>query len=299
MRVCYSSGYVAALPEGHRFPMPKFSLLFELLLREGVVRPEDVVEPQEADWEDLRLVHSAEYLADLAHGTLSPAALRRLGLPWSAALLRRSRLAVQGTVLAARMALEDGVAANLAGGTHHAFADRGEGFCLLNDVCVAIRILEREGRIRRALVVDLDVHQGNGTATLCDGRPEVFTFSIHGERNYPFRKARSSLDVGLPNHVGDGCYLDMLESHLPAVIEQARPDVAFYLAGVDPVEGDRFGRLDLSPAGLEQREQYVLETLRRAGLPVVLTLSGGYAATPQATAELHACVHRAARRVFG
>lgn len=299
MRVSYSPGYVVSLPEGHPFPIGKFEALRRILLDEGLVRPQDVIEPEQAEWSDLRLVHSAEYLGALADGTLDRAAERRLGLPWSRGLVRRSRLAVQGTLNAALLALDDGLAANLAGGTHHSFPGHGEGFCVLNDVAVAVRVLQRRGFVRRVLVVDLDVHQGNGTATVFAGDERVFTFSIHGEKNFPFRKAVSSLDVGLADGATDSAYLAALEAHLCAAFERARPDLVFYLAGVDPVAGDRFGRLALTPAGLRAREACVLEFLHARGVPCALVLSGGYAPTPQLTAELHAIVHREAARVFG
>ncbi|WP_420635268.1 histone deacetylase [Candidatus Palauibacter sp.] len=206
MRVNYSPGYTVPLPEGHAFPMGKFAALRHTLERDAIISPEDVVEPGEAAWEDLALVHTPAYLHKLRHGALEPAEVRRLGLPWSPALVRRSRLAVRGTVNAAWMALEDGVAANLAGGTHHAFPDHGEGFCVLNDVGVAVRLLRRGGWIRRALVIDLDVHQGNGTAAVFADDPDTFTFSMHGEGNYPFRETPSDLDVGLPDGTGDEGY---------------------------------------------------------------------------------------------
>ena len=297
MRVAYSPGYVVPLPEGHRFPMPKFARLHERLLAEGLLRAEQVVEPSPAAWADLERVHERVYLESFRRGTLDRAALRRLGLPWSEALVRRSRLAVQGTLEALRMALEDGMAANLAGGTHHAFPDRGEGFCVFNDVAVAIRAARAQGRLRRALVVDLDVHQGNGTAAIFAGDPETYTFSVHGARNYPFRKQRSSRDLALPDGTGDSAYLQQLERHLPVVLEEARADVAIYVAGVDPVQGDRFGRLSLSRGGLSRRERYVLRTLRAAEMPVAIVMGGGYAATPELTADLHAEVHREARRL--
>jgi acetoin utilization deacetylase AcuC-like enzyme len=298
MRVSYSPGYFVPLPENHRFPMGKFPALYRLLIAEGLVRTEDVIEPGEAEWADLLLVHTPEYISNLAAGTLNRAAERRLGLPWSEALVRRSRLAVQGTINAALMAMQDGVAANLAGGTHHAFADHGEGFCVLNDVAVAIRVLQQSDHIRRALSIDLDVHQGNGTAAIFAGDESVYTFSMHGENNYPFHKPPSSRDINLPDHTGDNVYLSTLAAHLPTVFEEARPDVVFYLAGVDPVAGDRFGRLALTREGLHQRERDVLEAVRRYGVPVALVLSGGYAATPEATADLHAIIHREAKTIF-
>lgn len=295
MRVSFSDGYTMPLPDGHRFPMGKYGALHRILLAEGLLCPADMMTPTELDWADARRVHTPEYLSDLAHGTLAAPALRRLGFGWSAALVRRARLAAAGTLLAAEAALDDGIAANLAGGTHHAFADRGEGFCVLNDVAIAIRVLAARRRLRRALVVDLDVHQGNGTAAIFAGDAAVFTLSLHGARNYPFHKMRSSRDVPLADRTGDEAYLAALAVHLPAAIEAARPDLVFYLAGVDVVAGDRFGRLALTRAGLRRRERFVLETVRARGVPLALLLSGGYARTAVETADLHAVVHRAAR----
>jgi acetoin utilization deacetylase AcuC-like enzyme len=290
MRCAYHPDYFVRLPPSHPFPMAKYPLLFERLQREGLLRSEDVLEPGEACLADLRLVHTDAYLGQLAAGTLDAVAVRKIGVPWSPALWRRSRLASQGTLEAARAALEDGIAANVAGGTHHAFPGHGEGFCLLNDVAVAIRVLQRDGRLRRALVIDLDVHQGNGTAAVFADDTSAFTFSMHGERNYPTRKMRSSLDVGLADGLGDEEYLALLQRHLAAILEHFTPDVVFYLAGVDPARGDRYGRLVLSDDGLRRRERYVLETCRSRGLPVAITIAGGYAPTPERTAELHALV---------
>jgi len=297
MRCAYHPDYYVALPATHPFPMAKYPLLLERLLAEGLVDAADLIEPAAASLDDLRLVHTEDYLERLAAGTLDAAAMRRIGVPWSAALWRRSRLAAQGTLEAARAALADGLAANLAGGTHHAFADHGEGFCVLNDVAVAIRVLRRDGRLRRALVIDLDVHQGNGTAAVFEGDGDVFTFSMHGERNYPARKMRSTLDVPLADGTGDEQYLELLAGHVGGILGRFVPDLVFYLAGVDPVRGDRYGRLALSEEGLRQRERYVLDTCRARGLPAVITIAGGYAGTPERTADLHAHVFREARRL--
>lgn len=299
MRVSYSPGYHVPLPEGHPFPMGKFPALYDILRDEGLIRERDVVEPDRASWNDLLLVHTPRYLAQLERGRLGRRAERRMGLPWSRGLVRRSRLAVQGTIEAARMALRDGAAANLAGGTHHAFPDRGEGFCVLNDVAVAARALRLSGRVDRILVVDLDVHQGNGTASALQEEPGVTTYSLHAERNYPWRKVPSSRDTGLPDRTADDRYLRVLGSELPGLVESARPELVFYLAGVDPVAGDRYGRLSLTRDGLRRRDRLVLGTLRDRGVPVTLLLSGGYAATPEATADLHAEAHRAAAEIFG
>ncbi len=298
MRLAYHKDYFVPLPPSHPFPMAKYPLLFERLCRDGLVRDVSLIEPAEVDLEELRLVHTDEYLERLATGSLDAAAVRKLGVPWSAALWRRSRLAARGTLEAARAALDDGLAGNLAGGTHHAFPGHGEGFCVLNDVAVGIRVLQRERRIRRALVVDLDVHQGNGTAAIFEGDAEVFTFSMHGERNYPTRKMRSTLDVGLADGVQDDDYLTVLERHLAAIVTEFTADLVFYLAGVDPVQGDRYGRLRLTDDGLRRRDRRVLETCKQAGLPVVITIAGGYAPTPERTAELHAIVFEEAHALF-
>jgi len=297
MRFSFHPDYYVPLPARHPFPMAKYPLLHERLLVEGLLTATDVLAPAEAAIEDLALVHTADYLDKLANDRLDPAEVRKIGVPWSGALWRRSRLAAQGTLDAARAALDDGLAGNLAGGTHHAFPSHGEGFCVLNDVAIAIRVLQRERRIHRALVIDLDVHQGNGTAAIFAGDDSVFTFSMHGERNYPLQKMRSTLDVGLADGVGDEEYLETLESHLAQILEQWPPDVAFYLAGVDPVAGDRYGRLGLTDEGIARRDRFVLESCRARGVPAVITIAGGYAPTAERTAELHAIVFREASRM--
>jgi len=299
VRVCFAEGYTAPLPDGHRFPMGKFAALHQILLNEGLVRAKDVVTPDETSWDDLALVHTGRYLDSLRLGTMERLAERRMGLPRTDAVVRRSRLATQGTFEAGRMALADGIAANLAGGMHHGFPDHGEGFCVLNDVAVAIRMLQRDAMANRVLVVDLDVHQGNGVAAVFEEDDSVYTFSMHGERNYPFKKERSSRDVGLPDGMDNWAYLEVLQDHLSEVIDEARPDLVYYLAGVDPMVGDRFGRLKLTREGLAARDKYVLEMMRLKGLPVTLVLSGGYAESDVATADLHAVVHRVAKDVFG
>jgi acetoin utilization deacetylase AcuC-like enzyme len=278
--------------------MGKFPDLHRILLDDGVIRPSDVLRPQEARLDMLRLVHTEEYLWKLATGNLTASEERRLGIPWREALWRRSRLAVSGTVDAALAALEDGCAGNLAGGTHHAFHDHGQGFCVLNDVAICIRQLLDAGRIGSALVVDLDVHQGNGTAAIFADDENVYTLSIHGEKNFPARKTRSSLDVGLACGTGDDEYMRVLSAVLPRAMADSRPDCVFYLAGVDPVAGDRYGRLALTEQGLERRDRFVAQTARAAGAPLVILLSGGYASTPRRTAHLHAIAFRAAVSVF-
>ncbi len=299
MRVSYCDDYWVPLPEKHPFPMGKFPALHRILLEEGLIDSPRIAAPDQASWEDLRLAHTPAYLAKLAEGGLSDLEQKRMRLPWSPRLVYRSRIAARGTTNAARWALADGIAANLAGGTHHSFADRGEGFCVLNDVAVAVRVLQHEEHIRRALIVDLDVHQGNGTASIFEHDDRVYTFSMHGERNYPLKKSRSSRDVGVDDRLTDEPYLDLLARHLPEVIDASRADLLVYVAGVDPAEGDRYGRLCLTRQGLFERDRLVLEAAKQHGMPILLVLGGGYAATPHETADLHAITHRAARSVFG
>ncbi len=288
MRAWSSARFTIPLPQGHRFPIQKYALVRDQVIRRGLLPPEAVEEPGPVARTDLALVHQGPYLDAIYQGTLDPAATRRLGFPWSPELRERSLRTVQGTMEAARDAVSDGAGVNLAGGTHHAFSDRGEGFCVFNDVAVAIRVLQRGGIIRRAAIVDLDVHQGNGTARIFAGDAAVFTFSLHGEKNYPFHKEESRLDVGLPDGCEDQAYLDALNRHLDEVLEHSAPDLVCYLAGADPYAGDRFGRLRLSRAGLRERDRMVFQACRARGLPVVMTLSGGYARDVGEVAEIHA-----------
>jgi len=275
------------LPEGHRFPIAKYAAVRDGVVARGLLPEGALEEPDRCERTALGLVHTADYVDAVLDGTLEASAIRRLGFPWSPALRERALRTAQGTVEAARDALETGLGINLAGGTHHAFADRGEGFCVFNDAAIAIRVLQREGRIVRAAVVDLDVHQGNGTARIFDGDPDVFTFSMHGERNYPFHRERSTLDVELPDGCGDREYLDRLDRYLDAVLEEAAPELVIYLAGADPYRHDRFGRLGLGLVGLRSRDRAVFRACRRRGLPVVLTLAGGYARELGDIVEIH------------
>jgi acetoin utilization deacetylase AcuC-like enzyme len=297
MRVSYTPRYYADIGEGHVFPIRKFELVLGRLLREGTLAPREVVEPQPAAIEDVLLVHTEDYVTRLRAGALTQRELRRLGLPWSKALVRRSFLATGGTLAAARFALAEGVGSNLAGGTHHAFPDHGEGFCVLNDVAIAIRVLRRDCLIRRASIVDLDVHQGNGTAFIFEGDEAVFTFSMHGAKNYPLFKHRSSLDVELADKTGDDEYLETLARNLPHVFAH-EPDIIFYLGGADPFRGDKLGRLALSIEGLRARDELVLTECRARGLPVATVMSGGYAADINDTVEIHCNTIRAAKSVF-
>ncbi|GLC27145.1 histone deacetylase family protein [Roseisolibacter agri] len=282
-----SAAYAIPLPDGHRFPMAKYALLRDAVLAEGLVPRERLHDPPRVPLDDLRLVHTAEYVAQVTTGTLPYIEQRRIGLPWSEAFVERAYRVVRGTCEATEAALQHGVAMNLAGGTHHAFPHRGEGFCTFNDVAVAIRRLQRDGHVRRAAVVDLDVHQGNGTHACFADDPDVFTFSMHGARNFPFHKVPGTLDVELPDGTGDAAYLAQLAEHLPRVLHAARPDLVVYLAGADPHVGDRLGRLALSFEGLRRRDWMVLESCREVGLPVCVTIAGGYGRNVHDTVAVH------------
>jgi acetoin utilization deacetylase AcuC-like enzyme len=297
MRVSYTPRYYADIGEGHVFPIRKFELVRDRLLHEGTLCPADIIAPQPASLADVLLVHTADYVTRLRAGTLAPREIRRLGLPWSKALVRRSFLAAGGTLSAARWAIAEGIGSNLAGGTHHAFPDRGEGFCVLNDVAIAIRTLQRDGVIKRAAIVDCDVHQGNGTAAIFEDDESVFTFSMHGAKNYPLFKARSTLDVELPDATTDEMYLETLAQHLPRIFAHT-PDIIFYLGGADPYIGDKLGRLDLTIAGLRARDELVLSQCRAHGIGVATTMSGGYAAQIGDTVEIHCNTIRTARAIF-
>ncbi|MFM7642043.1 MAG: histone deacetylase [Cyanobium sp.] len=268
--------YSASLPEGHRFPMAKFQLLADHLRRLDLLTAEQLHRPLPVPRRWLELVHPRAYHEAFSRQRLSPAEARRIGLPATPEVVRRSWLAVGGTLLTARLALRHGLACHLAGGTHHAFGAAGSGFCIFNDVAVAARVLLAEGLVRRLLVVDLDVHQGDGTASLFAGDPCVFTFSAHAERNFPLRKAQSDCDLPLPDGMEDGPYLAAIAEVLPDLLSQVQPDLVFYNAGVDPHRQDRLGRLCLSDGGLLQRERMVLETCLRQRVPVATVIGGGY-----------------------
>lgn len=294
-----SARFLLPLPAGHRFPLAKYAMLRHRVLSEGLVPAERMHEPERVTAESLRLVHTADYVARVDEGRLGDAAMRRIGLPWSPALVERSYRAVGGTCEASVAALAHGVAMNLAGGTHHAFADRGEGFCVFNDVAVAVRILQRAGRIGRAAVIDLDVHQGNGTHAIFADDASVYTFSMHGGRNFPFHKVPGTLDIELADGTGDDAYLAHLAQALPRVLAASRPDLVFYLAGADPHEDDRLGRLKLTFDGLARRDAMVLEACREVGIPVCITIAGGYGSPIDSSVEAHLRTVRVAREFAG
>lgn len=286
--------YVAPLPAGHRFPMAKFSRLLDVLLADGVTTPERVLRPGLVSRRVLGLVHDAAYVEAVLSQTLDEQAVRRIGVPVSATMARRSRRAVAGTVLAARAALKVGVAGNTAGGSHHAFPGYGAGFCVFNDVAVAARLLQREGLVRQVLVVDLDVHQGDGTAAALADDPSVFTFSVHCGVNFPVRKQISDLDVALEPETGDEPYLAVLAEHLAPLLDRLLPDLVIYVAGVDAHGDDRLGKLALSDEGLERRERFVLQTCARHRVPVACVIGGGYSDDVDRLAHRHALVFKQA-----
>ena len=298
MHVFYTPRYYADIGHGHIFPIRKFELVRDRLLAQGTLHPGELLEPTPATLDDVLLVHTDDYISRLCNGELTPKELRRLGLPWSESLVRRSFYATGGTIAAARTALVEGYASNLAGGTHHSFADRGEGFCVLNDVAVAIRVLRKHGLISRAAIVDCDVHQGNGTATIFADDDDTFTFSIHGANNYPLFKARSNLDIELPDGTGDNEYLNVLNHHLRTVFDAADPDLVFYLAGADPYLNDKLGRLALTIDGLRQRDLRVLRECYDRETPIVTVMSGGYGKDINDTIEIHCNTIRMVKDVF-
>jgi len=296
-RVFYSPYYYADIGENHVFPIKKFELVRDKLLQEGTLQNSEIIEPQPAKIEDVLLVHTEDYISRLRNGTLTAKEIRRLGLPWSESLVRRSFLAISGTIKAARHALKNKVASNLAGGTHHSFPDRGEGFCVLNDVAVTIRVLQKENLAGRFLVIDCDVHQGNGTAFIFKDDAEVFTFSMHGAKNYPLFKENSTVDIELPDKTGDAEFLETLNEALPRIFTH-EPDLVFYLGGADPFEHDKLGRLGLTIEGLRRRDEMVLSFAREMEIPIVTTMSGGYAEDINDTVEIHCNTIRAVKRVF-
>ncbi|HEX3253612.1 MAG TPA: histone deacetylase [Pyrinomonadaceae bacterium] len=297
MRVFYTPRYYADIGQGHIFPIRKFELVRDKLLTEGTLLPEEIIEPAPAPLEDVLLVHTQDYVARLCNGDLTPKEIRRLGLPWSESLVRRSFYAVGGTLAATAAALNDGYSSNLAGGTHHSFADHGEGFCVLNDVAIAIRALRARKLVQRAAIVDCDVHQGNGTATIFAGDNDTFTFSMHGANNYPLFKANSTLDVELPDGTTDAAYFETLASYLPQVF-QSNPEIVFYLAGADPYHSDKLGRLALSIDGLRRRDAYVLRECYEREIPIVTVMSGGYGKDINDTIEIHCNTIRMVKEIL-
>lgn len=298
MKLYYTGVFVLPLPAGHRFPMEKYSLLRQRLLASGEFSENDFFTPAAASIEELQRAHDPAYVQRVSNGELSAAELKRIGFPWSPGMVERSRRSAGATLAACRSALAEGCSANLAGGTHHAHADRGEGFCVFNDAAVAARAMQAEGRVRSIAIVDCDVHQGNGTASILRGDGSVFTFSIHGARNFPFEKETSDLDIELPDGTGDDAYLAALAAGMNETFARSQPELVIYLAGADPYAGDRLGRLKLSFAGLEARDRLVLNACRQRGIPVALAMAGGYAQPIDDTVAIHATTVITARHCF-
>lgn len=290
MKAYYSDRFVLPLPPGHRFPMQKYRMLRERV--EAELPDVELEETPIAADSDLQRVHAADYVARVATGSLDDSAQREIGFPWSPEMVERARRSVGATIAACRAARQDGFAVNLAGGTHHSYASHGAGFCVFNDAAVAARVMQAEARERgegavQIAIVDLDVHQGNGTASIFKDDPSVFTLSLHGESNYPFSKETSSLDIALPDGCDDNTYMEALASALAMMFERARPAMLIYLAGADPHIGDRLGRLALSIDGLARRDSLVFATARERGLPVAVAMAGGYGRDIDITVDIH------------
>jgi acetoin utilization deacetylase AcuC-like enzyme len=296
--ITYHPDYVVPLPVGHRFPMPKFKLLHDLLIADGVARADQFHQPAPPPRDWMELVHTADYVTAYCEGTLDPQAQRRIGLPWSPALVTRTCTALGGTILAAQLALKCGLACNTAGGTHHAFPSYGSGFCIFNDLAIAARVVQKLGLAQRILIVDLDVHQGDGTAFIFQNDSSVFTFSMHCAINFPSTKQKSDLDVPLAAGMEDDDYLQTLAKYLPNLLTQVRPDLVLYDAGVDPHGGDRLGKLALTDRGLYRRDMQVLTTCVAQGYPVACVIGGGYAEDMAALVYRHSLLHRAASEVY-
>lgn len=296
--IVYHSDYVVPLPAGHRFPMPKFRLLYELLLADRVAEPVQFYQPVRSPQDTIELVHESNYVQAYCQGTLDAKAQRRIGLPWSPALVNRTCVAVGGTILTARLALTYGLACNTAGGTHHAFPSFGSGFCIFNDLAITSRLLLKQNLVKKILIIDLDVHQGDGTAFIFQNDNRVFTFSMHCEVNFPGTKQISDLDVPLPVGMEDDAYLQTLDKYLPDLLTKIKPDLVLYDAGVDTHIGDKLGKLAMTDIGIFRRDMQVLTTCIAAGYPVACVIGGGYCDDMDDLVYRHSLLHRAATQVF-
>ena len=298
MKIAFSPIYKYELPQGHRFPMEKYELIPEQLLYEGSIEESQFFEPTALPDEQILGTHTLEYLGKLNQLNLSKREIRNIGFPVKRELIIRGKHIAKGTLDCALFAMQDGVAMNVAGGTHHAFADRGEGFCVFNDIALAANVLLSQQLVKKILIVDLDVHQGNGTAKIFEKDPRVFTFSMHGARNYPTRKEQSDLDIGLPDQTNDQLYLSTLKETLPRLMDEVQPDFIFYLAGVDVLATDKLGRLALSMEGCKQRDRLVLEICHRNQIPVAISMGGGYSERLAHIVEAHCNTFREAMRLY-
>lgn len=299
LKIAFDPIYAHPLPEGHRFPMLKYELIPEQLIYEGMITRENLFSPTPCPKEVILLTHQEEYLDKLLNQQLSEREQRKIGFPQSPELTLREMIITQGTIDCCHHAMENGVALNVAGGTHHAFADRGEGFCLLNDMAVASNYLLKKNLAEKILIIDLDVHQGNGTAALFENNEKVFTFSMHGEHNYPFHKEKSDLDIPLRDGINDDEYLSILSDSLPKLIEKFKPDFAFYLSGVDILETDKFGKLKVTMNGCKQRDELVFTQLQKKGIPCTVAMGGGYSPDIRIITEAHCNTFRLAGAIWG
>lgn len=298
LKIAYHPIYKHSLPEGHRFPMIKYELLPEQLLYEGTCSLENFFTPEVPDAAPILAVHDIEYYTDLIDLSLDRKAIRKIGFPLSKELVDREVIIADGTIKASIFALEHGIAMNIAGGTHHAYTDHGEAFCLLNDQAIGATYLLKQKLVRKVLIVDLDVHQGNGTAEIFTNNPNVYTFSIHGAKNYPFKKEKSDLDIELPNQTNDQEYLDILTKTLPQLINTEQPDFIYYLSGVDILSTDKLGKLGCSVNGCAERDRFVLQTCKDQDIPIMCSMGGGYSPDIKTIIEAHANTYRLAQEIF-
>ena len=298
IKIAYSDKYVIDLPEGHKFPMIKYELIREQLLYEGTITKDNLYDPGLVDEAIILLTHSSTYWKSLANLTVDDKIIRKIGFPMSEKLVKRSRSSVNGTVNAALHALKDGISFNIAGGTHHAYRDKGEGFCLLNDIAVAANHLLNEGLAKQILVVDLDVHQGNGTAKIFENDSRVFTFSMHCQDNYPLKKDISDLDISLPAYTKDEAYIEALKKNLPKLLKSINPDFVFYQAGVDVLHTDKLGKLSLSKDGCKKRDEFVLQSCKNATIPLAISMGGGYSPKISDIIDAHCNTYRLAFSMF-
>lgn len=298
LKIAYAPIYAHPLPEDHRFPMLKYELIPGQLLHEGSITESNLFAPQPCVDEVVLWTHDAAYLDKLKYQTLSDREQRHIGFPQSPALTERELIIAQGTIDCCHFAMDAGVAMNVAGGTHHAFADRGEGFCMLNDMAIAANYLLRKKMAGQIIIIDLDVHQGNGTAKIFEQESSVFTFSMHGQHNYPFRKEKSDLDIPLADETNDDTYLGLLQQHLPPLLEKLKPDFAFFLSGVDILSTDKYGKLNVSMAGCRRRDEYIFNLLKQRNIPCAVAMGGGYSADVKIITEAHCNTFRAALDIY-
>ena len=298
LKIAYHPIYKHPLPDGHRFPMEKYELLPQQLIHEGTCSKNNFFEPEKPNDKHVVAVHEPNYYYDLVNLTLEQRAARKIGFPLSRTLVEREVIIADGTIKASEFALKYGIAMNIAGGTHHAYTNRGEAFCLLNDQAIGARYLQQNNLAKKILIVDLDVHQGNGTAEIFQNDKSVFTFSMHGKSNYPFKKEQSDLDIALENDTSDDIYLNILKATLPRLIDEQQPDFIYYLSGVDVIASDKLGKLAMSIGGCKERDRYVLQTCKNLNIPVMCSMGGGYSPNIKTIVEAHSNTYRLAQDIF-